>query len=153
MMLTTGHAGATPFQPSFGVRREGNQLFAQATGTRAWPVDGLVPPIAGELLPESESSFFERLGAAPITFSRDSQGHADGLTAFRRGVSYSFKRISDEPPKAPDPPRRPIVVKLDTKILDAFVGHYEFAPTSTSSTGVRLAIWRNADQLVAQFWG
>ena len=44
-------------------------------------------------------------------------------------------------------------MKLDTKILDAFVGRYEFAPSAASPTGVRLAIWRNADQLVAQFWG
>ena len=66
MMLTTNDAVDSQLQPRFGIRREGNQLFAQATGKKTWPVDGLVPPIAGELLPESESSFFERLGAARL---------------------------------------------------------------------------------------
>ena len=58
-------------QPGIGIRREGDRIFAQATGSRSWPVDVLLPPIAGELLPESETRFFERLSGMPMTFSRD----------------------------------------------------------------------------------
>ena len=36
---------------------------------------------------------------------------------------------------------------MDPKILDAYVGKYDFAPDST-----RLSIWREGDQQMAQIW-
>ena len=55
-------------QSGIGIRCEDDRLFAQATGSNSWPVDAFLPPIAGELLPESETHFFERLSGTPIIF-------------------------------------------------------------------------------------
>ena len=46
-----------------------------------------------------------------------------------------------------------VAIKLDTKLLDAVVGHYEFAPNTVLPTGMKLTIWREGDQLVSQGWG
>ena len=141
-------------QSGIGIRREGDRLFAQATGLKSWPIDALLPPITGELLPESETRFFERLSGIPMVFSRDVRGKAGGLTAHYRGMAFSYEKISDQPPKAPEPLKRPVAIKLDTKLLDAVVGHYEFAPNAVwPPTGVKLKIWREGDQLVGQAWG
>jgi len=140
-------------QSGIGIRREGDRLFAQATGLRLWPVDVLLPPVAGELLPESETRFFERLSGIPMVFSRDARGKATCLTAHYRGNAFSYEKNSDKPPKAPEALKRPVAIKLDTKLLDAVVGHYEFAPNAMSPTGVKLKIWREGDRLVGQARG
>ena len=46
-----------------------------------------------------------------------------------------------------------MVVKLDTRLLEACAGRYEIAPDSLSPTGAELAIWRDGDHLVGQIWG
>jgi len=56
--LVLSHVVCTRFarsQSGIGIRREGDRLFAQATGPKSWPVDPLLPPGSGELLPESET--------------------------------------------------------------------------------------------------
>jgi endo-1,4-beta-xylanase len=68
-------------------------------------------------------------------------------------VTLEYEQTSDQLPKAPKPPKGPAVIKLDTKLLDACVGHYEFAPNAVSPTGVKLTIWREENQLVGQAWG
>jgi hypothetical protein len=59
-----------------------------------------------------------------------------------------------QPPKtAPEAPKPHIAIKLDTKLYDACVGQYEFAPDNVFSTGLKLTIWRRGDQLVGQAVG
>ncbi len=141
-------------QSGIGIRREGGRLFAQATGVRLWPVDVLLPPVAGELLPESETRFFERLKGIPMTFSRDVRGKVTCLTVHIPGVEFSLTKISDQPPKAPEPIKPRVAIKLDAKLLDAIVGHYEFAPNAVwPPSGMKLKIWREGDLLVGQAWG
>ena len=142
-----------PSEASIGIYRDGDRLFAQVLGSRSWPVEVLLPPIAGELLPESETRLFERLSGTPVSFTRGADGKVTCLTADYRGNAFSYEKTTAEPPKAPEPPRRPLVVKLETKLLDACVGRYEFAPSTASPTGVKMAIWREGDHLVGQLWG
>ena len=149
----TRHEDGTNSQSGIGIRREGDRLFAQATCSNSWPVSVILPPVAGELLPESETRFFERLSGMPLTFSRDGRGKVTGLTVFYQGKAFSYEKISDQPPKAPEPPHRPVSIKLDTKLLDVCAGHYEFPPKALFPTGMKLTIWREEDHLVGQAWG
>ena len=154
------------FQPGIGIHREGDQLFAQPTGLNLWPIadwkfaqrmglgvnpiDVMVPPVQAELLPESETRFFERLSGIPMIFSRDAQGKVTGLTVHYQGKVISYDKISDQPPKAPEPLKRPVVIKLDAKLLDAVVGHYECAPDAVFPTLGKVTIWREGDHLVGE---
>jgi CubicO group peptidase (beta-lactamase class C family) len=148
------HKDGTASQSGIGIRREGDRLFAQATGSNSWPVDAFLPPIAGELLPESETHFFERLSGMPITFSRDTQGQVTDLTANYRGNSFSYEKISDQPPKVSETFKPRVAIKLNPKLLDACVGHYEFAPNAVCiPNGMKVTIRREGDQLVWQAWG
>ncbi len=148
------HRDSTASQSGTGIRCEGDRLFAQATGSNSWPVDAFLPPIAGELLPESETHFFERLNGTPITFSRDAQGKVTGLTASYRGKAFSYEKISDQPPKVPETIKPRVAIKLNTKLLDACVGHYEFAPNAVCiPDGMKVTIQREGDQLIWQAWG
>jgi hypothetical protein len=49
------------------------------------------------------------------------------------------------------PPR--VLIKLDTKLYDACVGQYEFAPDAAFRSGMKLTIRRQGDQLIAQAQG
>jgi len=73
-----------------------------------------------------------------MDFSRDARGRVTGLTMRYRGKMFSYEKTSDEIPKAPEPPKRPVAVKLDPDLLDACVGHYEFAPNAAFPTGMKL---------------
>ena len=68
-------------------------------------------------------------------------------------ITLESQKNSNQPPTAPEPPNPYSAIKLDTKLLDVCVGHYEFAPNAISPTGVKLRIWREEDQLVGQTWG
>ena len=138
--------------PGIGIRREGNSIFAMATGPRSWPMRALLPTITGELLPESETRLFGRLSGIPITFSRDNTGKVTSLTVQLGGEAFSYEKISDHPPQIPEPPKRPIAIKLGTNFLDACVGHYEFATNAAFLTGIKLTLQRQGDQLVSQAW-
>lgn len=142
-----------PSHPIISVRREGERLFAQTTGSKSWPVDVLLPPIAVELLPESENRFFERLSGTPLAFSRDAQGKVNGLTVLYEGETMCYAKISDEPGKTSAPPRPRVAIQLDTKFLNAVVGHYEFTPSAAFPTGAKVAIGWEGDQLVGQAAG
>jgi serine-type D-Ala-D-Ala carboxypeptidase/endopeptidase len=93
------------------------------------------------------------LSGIPVTFCRDARGKVARLTAQIPGAELSFKKISDQPPKAPEPPKPRAFIKLDTKSYDACVGQYEFAPDAAFPTGIKLTIWRQGDQLVGQAMG
>ena len=88
-----------------------------------------------------------------MTFCRDARGKVTRLTAQIPGTELSFKKISDQPPKAAEPPTPRVFIKLDTKSYDACVGQYEFSPGTAFPTGIKLTIWRQGDQLVGQALG
>lgn len=100
------------------------------------------------MLPQSENRFFERLSGTRISFSRNFWGRVTSFTAHCQGNVLFYRRISDQPPKAPEPLRRPVAVKLATKLLDACVGHYEFPPDAGLPGGLKVTIAREGDQLV-----
>ena len=147
--------------PTLGIRREGDRLFVQYD-LRLAPVTGkfitpaaakALPHITGELLPESETRFFGRTTGMPVTFSRDDRGKVIRLTTYFLGATFSYAKISDQPPKAYAPPKPRVAIKLDTKLLDVCVGHYELAPPGASAPGINVTIWREGDQLLWQAWG
>jgi hypothetical protein len=158
------------FQPAIGVRCEGDRIFAQITrlsrtalkvmphiyGVHVKPslntVESL-PLVSAELLPESETRFFERMSGIPMTFCRDGHDKVTRLTARISGAELSFKKISNQPPKAPEPSKPRAFIELDTKLYDACVGQYEFAPDAAFPTGIKLTIWRQGDQLVGRAVG
>jgi D-alanyl-D-alanine-carboxypeptidase/D-alanyl-D-alanine-endopeptidase len=137
-----------PDQPGVGIRREMGRLFAQAIDPRSASVDVLLPPIEGELLPESAGRFFERLSGTPITFCRDAQGKVAGLTFGSLGNTSYFEKVSSQLADAPKPPKRPVAVKLEAKLLDACVGRYEFGPGAMFPAGIVVTIWRDKDRLI-----
>jgi serine-type D-Ala-D-Ala carboxypeptidase/endopeptidase len=167
IVMISGRVFCAKFEPGMGIRREGDRLIVQATGidlcpieewrfSQAWgfqshPIDVLFPRIPAELMPESETLFFERLSGTPMTFSRDAAGKVSGLTMQYRGRAFHYEKISDEPPVAVPAPERPVAIKLDTRLLDACAGGYEFAPDGAS--GIKMAIWREGDRLMVQAWG
>jgi hypothetical protein len=158
------------FQPAIGIRREGDRIFAQAT--RLWRITlKLLPSIYGvnvklsrdpaaslspvtvELLPESETRFFERMSGIPVTFCRNGHAKVTRLTVHIPGGEFSFNKVSNQPPKVPQPSKPRVFIKPDTKFYDAFVGQYDFAPDAAFPTGIKLAIWRQGDQLVGRALG
>jgi D-alanyl-D-alanine-carboxypeptidase/D-alanyl-D-alanine-endopeptidase len=143
-----------PAGHTIGVWRNGDCLFAQSIGSGSSPDEVLLlPPITAELVPQSETRFFERLTGRPVVFFRNTSGQVTGLTINCQGKPLSFQKISDQPPKAPEPVKPRVAIKLDPKLLDAIVGHYEFAPKAPFPTGAKVTIWREGGQLVWQIWG
>jgi hypothetical protein len=136
-----------------GIRREEDRLYVQITGQATWPKHVLTPPVRDELAPESENVFFERLSGVRLTFSRDASGNVTGFSGSYRGHAFSYDKISDQPPKAPEPPKPNVAIVLDAKYLDACVGDYEFAPDTAYPTGMKLTFWREGDQLVGRASG
>lgn len=172
--LLLSHMVCANLHPGIGVRREGDRLFAQYTLNKRkpssvaskvlpalgfpallWPSvpTAFWPNLPGELLPESESRFFNRLTGAPLLFSADKRGGVTGLTAHFPDSEFLFARVSDQPPKAPELPRRPVGVTLDPARLDARVGQYEFPQTAAYPTGVKMTIRRFGDHLAADIRG
>jgi hypothetical protein len=136
-----------------GIRRERDRLFAQVTGPATWPKHVLTPPVTDELVLESENIAFERLSGVPITFAHDASGNVTGFSGRYQGNAFYYDKISDQPPKAPEPPKPSIAIALDAKHLDACVGDYEFAANTAYPTGMKLEIWRGGDQLFGQASG
>jgi CubicO group peptidase (beta-lactamase class C family) len=158
------------FQPAIGIRREGDRIFAQASSLSRITLKLLpsiygvnvklspgpaasLSPVTFELLPESETCFFERMSGIPMTFCRDGYAKVTRLTAHIPGTELSFKKISHQPPKAPEPSKPRVFIKPDTKFYDAYVGQYDFAPDAAFPTGIKLTIWRQGDQLVGRALG
>jgi CubicO group peptidase (beta-lactamase class C family) len=142
----TGMPGAGP-QAGIALRRDGDRLLAQAIGPRAWPMRALFPGVEGELLAETKDRLFARLTGIPITFSRDAQHDITGLTVHLGGQTFDYQRISDQPPSVPQPAKQPTAITLAPQLLDAYVGHYEFA-----TNGMKLTLRRDGDKLVSQAW-
>jgi CubicO group peptidase (beta-lactamase class C family) len=161
IVLGASHAVGALFHPVLGIRREGERVFVQYDMRLSRLAAKFAPPgaanalphITGELLPESESRFFGRTTGIPVTFSRDDRGKAIHLTTQFLGATFSYEKISDQPPRAYAPPKPRVVVKLDTKLLDACAGHYELAPPGASAPGINVTIWREGDQMLWQARG
>jgi D-alanyl-D-alanine-carboxypeptidase/D-alanyl-D-alanine-endopeptidase len=153
--ITSGKSGAegTNVQASIGIRRQGNRLFAQVLEPNSSATADWMPPIAAELLPQSEDRFFERLSARPVMFTQGNDGKVTGLRVSYQGKSFIYKKISNQPPKPPEPNKPLVAIKLDPKTLDAFVGDYEFPSDKPSLPKPKIAIRREGDQLTGQVWG
>jgi CubicO group peptidase (beta-lactamase class C family) len=140
-----------PAGHTIGIWRKGDRLFAWSIGSGASPEEVLLlPPVTAELLPLSETRFFERLSARLVAFRRDGRGKVNGLTINSLGKTFAFKKISEQPSPVPEPIRPRVAVRLDPKLLDAVVGHYEVAPKAPFPTGGKVTIWREGDQLECQ---
>jgi CubicO group peptidase (beta-lactamase class C family) len=161
--LVLSHRFCAIFNPSIIIRREGDRIFTRYTRQFSPEANKLLPPFPTpvylwsvtsiELLPESETRFFNRLTGMPMTFSRDARGKVTGLTAHATGAEFSFAKISDQPPKVPEPPKPHVAIKLDTKLLDDVVGQYGFAPSDALPYGAKMTVWREGDQWVRLAWG
>jgi len=135
--LFDGYAGQYQLAPNFilTITREGDQLFAQATGQ---------PKV--QIYPESERDFFLKVVDAQITFETDSKGQATGLVLHQNGANMPAKRL--EAGAAPaNPPNQHKEVAVDPKLFDGYVGQYQLAPNFI------LTITREGDQLFAQATG
>jgi hypothetical protein len=130
-----------------GIRREGDRIIAQALGSRMWPMQAVLPGIEGELLAESETRLFARMSGISMAFTRNPAGKVSGLTVQWGGDQFSFEKTSDQPPQKIEPPKPPVAIKLEAKLLDACAGHYEFPAHK-----MRLTIRRQGDRLVSQAW-
>lgn len=153
--------------PVIGIRREGDRLFIQAIqsprvrSSLLLPLhDAAVnqagftlPQITGELLPDSENVYCERLSGVPLIFSGDAAGRVTRLSMYVFGGKCSFEKISDEPPPTPGPAATRLAIKLDEKLLDACAGQYDFTPSTIFPTGIKLSVWCQNGQLLGQAWG
>ncbi|MDB6131520.1 MAG: hypothetical protein JWM04_2627 [Verrucomicrobiales bacterium] len=161
VILASSHVVCALCHPTLGIRRAGDRLFVQydlrlAPVTGKWITPALaraLPHITGELLPESESRFFGRTTGIPMTFSREDEGKAVRITTRFLGATFSYEKITDQPPKAYEPTKSRIAIKLGPKLLDACVGQYEFAPPAASAPGIKATIWREGDQMLWQARG
>ena len=79
-----GYVGQYQLAPNFilTITREGDQLFAQATGQPKF-----------QIFPESQRDFFLKVVDAQITFETDASGHATSLTLHQNGANMPAKRI------------------------------------------------------------
>ncbi len=78
------YVGRYQLMPDFivAVTREGDHLFAQATGQQKV-----------EIFPESEYDFFLKVNDLQVTFVLDNQGHTNALIMHQNGKDLSAKRI------------------------------------------------------------
>jgi serine-type D-Ala-D-Ala carboxypeptidase/endopeptidase len=78
------YVGHYQLAPTFAlaITREGNQLFAQATGQSKAPI-----------FAEGNQEFFYKVVDAQITFETDTSGQATGLTLHQNGANLAAKRI------------------------------------------------------------
>lgn len=143
------HRDDTNSTPGIGIRWERDRLFIQAIISGPSPTNEWLPPLPLELLPQSENHFFERLSGRPVAFSKDARGKVTGLTMNDHGRAFSYEKISDQAPEPPTPLKRPVIVELNSKQLDACVGRYEQAPDTRFPAGVKATIWREENQM---FW-
>ena len=155
------HMVCALFHLDMDIRREDDRLFLRYS-IRLSPVavDFLppnsamfLPRITGEILPETENRFFERLTGMPVTFTRDYQGNVRQLTTNFLGNTFSLEKISPYPPLAIEPLKPRVAIQLDTTILDAYIGRYEFPLHPAFPTGINAMIRRDGEQLIWQAQG
>ncbi len=108
-----GYEGRYEMGPNFvlNITREGDHLFAQATGQRRF-----------EILPESEKEYFSRTPPIQVSFKTGDGGKATEVVVHQGGRDTAAKRIPGEPLR----PRKAIA--LEPKAMERYVGRYEMAP-------------------------
>jgi serine-type D-Ala-D-Ala carboxypeptidase/endopeptidase len=118
------YIGLYELTPQFvlSITREGNQLFAQATGQPKF-----------EIFAESENKFFYEVVDAQITFE------PDALTLHQNG-DRPAKRVKSHPAA----PKQRTAIAVDPSLLDRYVGRYQLAPT------FHLVVTREGSQLFLQ---
>jgi CubicO group peptidase (beta-lactamase class C family) len=103
------HVICSLVHPGVVIRHEGDRLFAEYTLN----VDRASAPVAAkffshipiklfphqtvELLPESNTHFFDRLTGLPVIFSRDHRGKATGATIYLQGKPFAYRKTSNQP--------------------------------------------------------
>jgi D-alanyl-D-alanine-carboxypeptidase/D-alanyl-D-alanine-endopeptidase len=115
--LFDGYAGRYELAPNFilTVTREGNHLFAQATGQPKF-----------EVYPETDRDYFLKVVDAQITFVTDNQGRAKELILHQNGRNVPGKRLEGEVPPAASKEHKEVAV--DPKLFDGYTGRFELAP-------------------------
>jgi D-alanyl-D-alanine-carboxypeptidase/D-alanyl-D-alanine-endopeptidase len=108
--LLEKYVGRYALAPEFliTITREGEQLFAQATGQPRF-----------EIYPKSEREFFFKVVNAQITFGDDA------LTLHQGGRDMPARRVTGD---VPAPPQRKEIT-VDPATLEKYVGRYALAPT------------------------
>lgn len=78
--------GKYELTPSFilTVRKDGNQLKAQATGQSEFPI-----------FPQSENVFYYKVVVAQLTFNRNGEGIVESLTLHQNGQDITGKKLAD----------------------------------------------------------
>ncbi len=127
------YAGQYTVAPGFvlTVLRQGDQLFAQATGQGAFP-----------LFAHAKDAFFAKVAPITVAFERDGNDKVNALILHQDGQDRRAPRTkvavfadgSDS-------------IRLDPVLLREYVGRYTLAP------GVQFAVSAEHDQLYAQLTG
>jgi tetratricopeptide (TPR) repeat protein len=78
------YTGSYQLAPGFiiVITREGNQLYAQATGQLNFPV-----------FPKNETEFYYKVVDAQLVFNRNKSGEVESLTLFQNGMEIVGKKI------------------------------------------------------------
>lgn len=92
------------------ITREEDQLFAQATGQKRFPI-----------FPSSATEFYYTALDAYVIFERDDAGRIAFLTLRQPGSAQHAQRLPDDFEPAPVPPP----VKLEDDTLDDYAGTYQ----------------------------
>jgi CubicO group peptidase (beta-lactamase class C family) len=111
------------------ISRDGGRFLVQLTGQPAF-----------EIFAEGERDFFLKVVDAQLTFEADPQNKVVAVVLHQNGVDQRAPRIEGEPVV-------PKEVSLDPKVLEGYVGRYEFAP------GISLTVTRREARLFAQLTG
>jgi CubicO group peptidase (beta-lactamase class C family) len=124
------YTGRYQLAPNFiiTVTREGDQLYAQATGQ----------PRA-EIFAASEREFFYKVVDAQITFVVDANGRATSIVLHQNGNNTPGNQIG--------PAKQRQEVKVDAAVLEKYTGRYQLAPNFIQT------ITRDGDRLYAQATG
>ena len=173
--LTIGYAwiDAAPhlrFFPKQGIAMAVTFLLATVAGKLRVPRWSF--PVLGVLAMVIAFCWLKRSGSFPallftlLTFACTLAliaGTAISWIAARRGsrlqgdiamaiiVGCAAFQWAERPPMAPEaPPKPPLAIKLDAKLLDAFVGQYDFPPDNLFWLEWKLRISRQGDQLIGQ---
>ncbi len=117
-----------PMGQIFSVKVENDQLMVKLSGQEFYPV-----------FPESLDKFFYKIVEARISFLRDDQGKVDRLILHQGGL--------DQPAKKTTKAYTPEAVKIDSVVLQRYVGEYQF------SHGGKVTVTLDGDQLKAQLSG
>ncbi len=117
-----------------GIRSEGGRLFLQLDGQ----------PLQ-EILPESESTYFTRMGGRRLTFDRNKGGSVAELVMEVNGAQATLARISSDPPETHRPPKPPVFVRGSAETMAEWAGEYRLP------SGKIVQISPKGDHLEAHF--